>query len=123
MNSWAKHVFLTVTAIPFFACIVPQQSGYHLRGAQQIDSLPATIIPAPTEQNDSILSHDTSAWILRDNQVIFSKNVDLKVKENSSFDMVTISLLNYDHLPNVDFWDIKLAVVDFGNINYLKQDF
>ena len=123
MNSWAKHVLLTVAAIPFLACAVYHQSGNQVQKDHQIDSLPKTIIQPPIKQKDSILSIDTSTWILDKNQVFFSKNFCLKAKENSTFDILSTGLFNIDQLPNMKFRNIKIAVVDFGNINYLKQVF
>ena len=123
MNSWSKHVFTTVLAMPFLTCNVPQNSGRIHHKKHRLDSLPTTIIKPSIYRRDSVLSIDTTSGIPENNPVPFNGNLEFKGKGSANFNAVSNSFLNIRHLPDMNFPDKELAVVDFGNINYLNQEF
>ena len=123
MDNWVKYANLLMT----FALTTGCHSANHMRqlGSDQVqvDSLPATIIEPELQQRDSSMVTDTSAMIFElPIECISAQNQRLKSGKEAN-------LSNFEHLldlrafHHVHDQDLKNAVVDIGNIIYLKRDF
>ena len=123
MNSWVKYASLAVTIILFIDCNASKNTNLNGKKIQQIDSLPATIIlPEMTPQN-TILSTDTTSKIQLDKFDLLSRSTKNIKSETSNFNSENAYFFKIQGLPHINFKDLKIAVDDYGNINYLNRDF
>ena len=121
MNSWVKHVILTVNAIPVACFDIYRQITLMLR---------LRFMPL---QSAFIKSQIYCKCVLKTLQIIFRSTERINVISYSSFRLKVIeidrikvflnSFLKFVRLPDTILRDKTLAVDDFGNIKYLKRDF
>ena len=121
MNSWVKHVILTVNAIPVACFDIYRQIILMLK------------LLLTSLQSISIKFQIYCKCVLKTLQIIFrspeSINVisysrfRLKVKEIDRIKVFLNSFLKFVRLPDTILRDKTIAVDDFGNIKYLKQDY
>jgi len=121
MKSWAKYV-LIIISYTLVACNVSNQSRSK-SSRHALDSLPVTIIEPVITLPDSIVLTDASSRLPLQNDVLFSsiKKNDMSetlINNSENDNLCTIRKINH-----IDFQELKFAIDDYGNINYLNQDF
>jgi len=123
MNSWVKYASLAVTTILFIDCNASKNTHFVSPKIQKIDSLPATIIPSEKEQKNSISSTDTTSKIRLEPIDLLSYLSKNNKSETAQFNSEKGIIFKIQGLPHIKIKDLKNAVDDFGNINYLTPDF
>jgi len=123
MNSWVKHAILAAITIQFIICIIPQCLGIQNQKNDQFYSSPTTNFQPEKVERNSVITTYNAPKIILNNQSQLSMHIKSLKSETVKIDLEPDGLLKIHRLPNVSFWDIKIAVDDYGNINYLNQDF
>ena len=121
MNSWTRLVKLTVTAIPIASISFNRLMRMALNVS--ISKLQRTFSFTAFNNKTALLPRQVIGNVINRINVVSSKLIGAIMKESVGNNVLPFSFLNFDRLPDVIFRDKILAVVDFGNINYINQDF
>jgi len=123
MNSWVKYALVIMAVILFVNCNASKNGTVDGHKIHKIDSLPATIIAPVNADDNSILHTDTTTQINKyeiDNSILSIESLEL---ETINFPSEKALNLNNKGLANIIFEDLKIAVDDYRNNNYLNPDF
>lgn len=121
MKRWTKYVWLIIS-YALISCNVSNPS--HVKSSKQaLDSLPVTIIEPKITLPDSIVLTDTTSKLGLQNGVMFSSIKKIETSETLQINSENENLFTMKEFNHMDFQEIKFAIDDYGNINYLNQDF
>ena len=123
MNSWVKYAPVIMAVVLFANCNATKNGTVDGHKIHKIDSLPPTIIAPVNADDNSILHTDTTTQINKyeiDNSIVSIESLEL---ETINFPSEKALNLNNKGLANIIFEDLKIAVDDYRNNNYLNPDF
>jgi hypothetical protein len=124
-----KHLDKIVWTAPTFFTLVACASekhtntGYSGKKLQKVDSLPMTMIKRQIDVAYSTVYIDTSSVINTKSPYFFSSLTYPKTSESFGFEHEKYKLFQFHELTYANFKELKFAIDDYGNINYLDQDF
>ena len=123
MNSWVKHAILAAITIQCIPCCITQCSGIQNPNKNLFYSLLITNNQSEKEEQYSVTATYNLPKILLSDQSQLSIPIRSLKSETAEIDLEPDGFLKIHRLPNINFWDIKIAIDDYGNINYLNRDF
>ena len=117
---WTAQTFFTLVAC---ASEKHTNTGYSGEKLQKVDSLPMTTSKREIDVTDSTVYINTSSDINNKSQYFFSSLTYPKTSESFEFEHEKYKLFQFHELTYANFKELKFAIDDYGNINYLDQDF
>jgi hypothetical protein len=123
MNGWIKCACLAGTTLLFVDCNAYISTGQNSANFYQIDSMSPTIIRPDQRGEFAILSTDSTSKVLIDESAVLSQLILKEKSETDMFNPENLKFIEIMGLPHVQMKDLKIAVDDYGIINYLNPDF
>ena len=123
MNSWVKYAWIAIAAILLANCNASKKASFGGHKIHKIDSLPATIIAPVNKKENSIFLTDTTSRTRLDEMGLSALTTENKKSEIINFNSEMASILKNGRFAHIIFQDLKIAVDDFRNNNYLNPDF
>jgi hypothetical protein len=126
MKSWGKYVCLVLDVNACIACDAVRLTSFDGKNNAPIhsaDYVSKSIIRSENEHLDSIVLADSTSNSKLNDQDFFSTNKKLKTSETLINNSDTEVLFQFEKFYHINFREIKIAIDDFGNFNYLNPDF
>ena len=123
MNGWVKCACLAGSTLLLSDCNASKNASYDSGNSHQLDSLPPTIIQPDKGEKNAILSTDSTSKVQFDEAAILSQLILKEKSETNMFNPEKVNFIEIVGLPHVEMEDLKIAVDDYGFINYLNPDF
>ena len=126
MKSWEKHVCLTVDLNACIASNAVRKTSFDAKNSTSIhlaDYASLSMIRLENEHPDFIALTDTTSNPELNDQDFFSKNKKLKTSETLKNNSGSKVFFQFQKFYHINFRELKIAIDDFGNFNYLNPDF
>ncbi|MCK5277859.1 MAG: hypothetical protein KAQ62_21880 [Cyclobacteriaceae bacterium] len=126
MKNWRKHVCLNVDVNACIASNAVRQASFDSKNNTPIhlaEYLLPSIIKTENEHRDSIPLADTRSNPELNDQGFFSKNIKIKTSETLENNSGSEVFFQFKKFYHINFRELKIAIDDFGNFNYLNPDF